>query len=162
MRSTAICASLVVLAALAAPVSGAEGKRTTLDIPRSVAALRAFALASLGRADEAWAEIAWAKGFPSPAPIFWVQLLARLAARDLEGAADIIAARDPVIGLRWREELLASLVLFVAHADVRSEAEAARLRGELRWARSLAPWVDAIAPGVVESFKQAAAEMEAA
>ena len=144
------------------PVEAAPGAAVPWDLARSLAAQRALALATLGRADEAWAEIAWAKGFPSSVYVFQVRWAIALADRDYAAAAAVVDARDPALALDLRFETLAELTRFLGLPASRTAPDAARLRGELRRDRSLVRWIDGMAPGLLTAFEQAAAETEAA
>ena len=146
---------------LVAPVAPADGKVAPWDLPRALAAQRAAALAVLGREDEAWAEIEWAKGFPTGYQVFRVLLLTRLHAGDHEGAARAVEARDPTFALFAADEILAKLARFVGRPSSRTVAAAARLRGELSRDPTLKRWVDVMAPGLLDAFERAAAETDA-
>lgn len=137
---------------LVAPVAPAAGAAVAWDMARILAAQRSFALAALGRGDEALAEIAWAQGFPTALAALRVRLLTHLVARDFEAAARVAAARDPAELIPVRDEVLADLAVFVGRARSRTEAESARLSAELRRDPALSRWIDAVAPGLTAAF----------
>jgi hypothetical protein len=142
---------------LVAPVDAVVGEKLDWDFARILAAQRAFALAALNRADEAWAEIEWAKGFPSGLAVFRVLLLTRLRARDYEGAAGAVEARDPAVILPLRDRALAEIARFVGRPASRNAETVARLRAEMCRDPALAPWIDAMAPRLLGAFERAAA-----
>jgi len=147
---------------LVAPVASATGRVASWDLPRVLASRRAMALAALGRADEAWAEIEWAQGFPTGYPVFCLLLLTRLQAGDHEGAARAVEARDPTFALPPADETLAKLARFVGRPSSRTVDAAARLRGELSRDPTLKRWVEVMAPGLLDAFERAAVETDAA
>jgi hypothetical protein len=146
---------------LAAPAAPAGGALPPWDLARILAAQRAFALAALGRADEAWAEVEWANGFPNTHTVFRVRVLSCLRARDYEGAARAVEARDASVALPARDEALAEMACFVGRPAARTAESASRLRAELRRDASLGAWVDAMAPKLLRAFERAAAELDA-
>jgi hypothetical protein len=147
---------------LPAPTAPEDGSPPSWDWSRILSAQRAFALAALGRVDDAWAEVEWAKGYPDGHTVFRVALLACLRAKDWAGAAEVVDARDPAVTLPVRDEALAEMARFLGRPALRTTAAAAVLRAELRRDRALAPWMDAMAPKVLRAFERAAAEVEAA
>ncbi len=144
------------------PAAPPKGQKPGWDFARVVAADRAYALAGLGRGDEAWAEIAWAQGFPDAFPIHRVALLTRLLADDFAGAARVFEKRDAAMLLPAHDELLGEMARFAGRPAARSVAEAARLRAELRRDPELTKWIEAVTPGLTAAFERAAAETEAA
>jgi hypothetical protein len=142
------------------PVPAAPGKEVAWDLARCLAAERAVALAALGRADEAWAEVAWAQGFPDPLPVFHVALAARLSARDYAGAASVVEAHASSLTLPARSQTLAEVACFVGRPSSRTLPDAGRLRAELRRDRDTVRWIEGLAPGLPAAFEEAAAETE--
>jgi hypothetical protein len=132
------------------------------DFPRILAAQRAFALAALGRDDEALAELAWANGFPTDLPRLRVRWVKRLRSGDWDAAAHFVEAWDPALVLSAREEVLVDLLRFVARPGTRSEPEAARLRAETRRLGDMPQWLEAVAPGLVAAFERTAREIQGA
>jgi hypothetical protein len=142
------------------PAAPAEGAPVPWDLQRALAAVRACALAARGRADEAWAEIEWANGLPANNPtVFRVRLLTRLRARDFDGAARAVEGRAAPLGAR--DEALAEIARFLGRPAERTRGAADRFRAELRRDPGLAPWVEALAPGVMAAFEVALAESAA-
>jgi hypothetical protein len=139
------------------PPPAPAGKAPRWDLQRQLSSLRAPALAALGRTDDAWAEVAWASGFPTGEPVFWVHVLAHLAARDWAGARAAVAARAADTPLAGRAEVLARMVDFVGQPGP-TAADAAQLRAELRWDPGLAAWIERAAPGLEGAFARAADE----
>jgi hypothetical protein len=147
---------------LPAPTVREDGSPPNWDLTRVLSAQRAFALAALGRVDDAWAEVAWAKGYPNGLTVLRVSLLAHLRAKDWAGAAEVVDARDPTVVLPVRDEVLAEMVRFLGRPASRTTAAAMVIRAELRRDRTLAPWMDAMAPKVLRAFERASAELESA
>jgi hypothetical protein len=137
----------------------------TWELPRLLSAQRASALAALGLTDEAWAEVAWANGYPAELTVLRVALLARLRRSDYEGAAAVIERRASNQALPPRDEALALMARFLGRPAARSAKTVAELRAEFRRDAGLETWVDAIAPGLRTAFESAAtgvAEVRAA
>jgi len=140
---------------VAPPSPPAADGAVSWDYPRAVAAQRSLALAALGRLDEARAEIAAANGFPNGLAPLRVRLVERLAVHDFAGAARLCEGCPPDLLLAARDEALFDLIRFVARGAARGEAEAARLRAELRRGGHLLAWIDAVAPGLMAAFDAA-------
>jgi hypothetical protein len=144
---------------VAPPSPPAADGTVAWDYPRALASQRSLALAALGRADEARAEIAAANGFPNALAPLRVKLVEKLRVHDFEAAARIVERCPDDVLLGARDEVLFDLIRFVARSAARGEAEAARLRAELRRGGSLLAWIDAVAPGLLNAFEAAAAGM---
>ncbi|MCA9588040.1 MAG: hypothetical protein KC657_22105 [Myxococcales bacterium] len=125
-----------------------------LLLPQLIAG-RAYALALMGKADEASAELAVLdESFPSFAYAatarLRVDLATALVARDLETAATLAATRTPELPLGLHEDLLADVSTAIAHPP-RTDAdrdERERVARELRDDEEVAAFVEAILPGV--------------
>lgn len=128
------------------------------DYPRILASQRALALAMLGRHDEAAAELAWSNGLLWEVLRLRVGVVKPLHEQDYAAATRMFEARDPAMWMAARDEVLGDLVRFVARPTARSEAEAARLRGELRRDALLTRWLAAMAPALEAAFDEAANE----
>lgn len=131
--------------------------------------LRAFALAVVGRTDEAEAELASiARGYPHyPRALFRVRLVQLVRAGRLADAAAHVESVAADLPLSLREELLADLVRAVAAPGGVTRAEAVRLADELAEDEGLRPWILGVAPGVLARFEgtdqvEDAAALEAA
>jgi hypothetical protein len=127
-----------------------------LLLPEIISA-RAGALAALGRADEAAAEIA---ALPPAYPFlararFRTELIALARRGDLAGAAKV-AARAPIdLPIGPRDELLRDVVRAAASPETAGSAEIERLRDELRAEPDHRAWLDAVAPGLLAAFDRA-------
>ena len=142
---------------VAQPAEPAPGATIAWDLVRIVTAQRSFALAVLGRDDEARAEIEWARGFPNGLAELRVRLVERLGVHDFEGALAVVEGRERELVLPAREEMLAEILRFAVSPAARGEPEAARIRGELARTPGLERWIEAVAPGLLDAVRVAAA-----
>lgn len=129
-------------------------------------ARRAFALAMLGRVDEASAELETLSRMQYPMlgrDMFVVRLLSLVRPALSKSASLAEAARwveqgaaDLPLGLR--EELLADLVRATAAPEAAGLGEIARLKDELRSYPQNKRWIEIVAPGLIARFEGAGEE----
>jgi hypothetical protein len=117
--------------------------------------LRAFALAVVGRADEAEAELATiAHGYPHyPRALFRVRLVQLARAGRLAEAAEQVDALAADLPLSLREELFADVVRAVGSPSGPTRAEAVRIGEELSDDPALRAWIASVAPRVLSAFE---------
>ncbi len=114
-------------------------------------ALRALALAALGRSDEANAEASLlAKECPgyvlAARARFSLSLMLAVRSGNLDVAAEVAKGRSPDLPLSIRDDMLADVVLAATTTVPAEERE--RIDAELRDDAELRAWVDAVAPGL--------------
>lgn len=139
------------LATLARSPGGGAG-HTDLLLPRLVAE-RAFALAALGRSQQADAELAaLATTYPTyahlTAAIFRTRLLSALRGLSTAAATELARERTPQLALSVHDEAMADAVLALESGNPR---ELARLHEELA-DPALARWLDYMVPGAREQI----------
>jgi len=129
---------------------------TDLLLPE-IGATRASALAALGRAGEATAEIAaLPPAFPYLARARFRTELISLARRGDFAAAAETAARAPAdLPIGPRDELLRDLVRATAQPETAGGGEIERLREELRSDPEERAWIEHVAPGLLGAFERA-------
>ncbi len=129
-------------------------RRETGLLAPDLIGLRAFALAVLGRAEEADAELASISGgYPHyPRALYRVRLVQELRAGRLAAAAAHVEALSGDLPLSLREELLSDLVRAIASPSGVTHAEAVRLADELASDEGSRAWIAAVAPGVLTAF----------
>ena len=120
---------------------------------------RAYMLAALGRADEAYAEL----GHLPPDYLFLdrmrfvVPLVALLAKGEIDAAGRLVDATSPDLGVGPRDELMRDLVHAVTSPTATGAAEIARLREELRDRDEHRRWIQKFAPTLLTRFEQTVA-----
>lgn len=140
------------LATLARSPGGGAG-HTDILLPKMVAE-RAFALAALGRSQQADAELAaLATTYPSyahlTAAIFRTRLLSALRGLSAAAASELARERTPQLPLSVEDETMADAVLALESGHPR---EIARLHQELGADPALARWLDYMVPGAREQI----------
>jgi hypothetical protein len=119
-----------------------------------------YALAALGKGDQATAELAsLVHDFPRYAFLSRTHLCVRMHlavhAGRLDEARSVARERTPDMPLTVRDETLADALVAI---EERAPEELARLERELREDAQLATWMDRVAPDVVREVRRLAAE----
>lgn len=119
--------------------------------------MRAAALAVLGRAEEAAAEIA---DLPETYPFlararFRTRLLALARRGNFEEAAKLAETAPPDLPIGPRDELLRDVVRAAVSPGAAGSAEIERLRDDLRESPESRAWLEGVAPGLLARFEQA-------
>lgn len=122
----------------------------SMTLTPAVVTLRGMALAAMGRAGEANAELATiarehATWSHRVAAELRIRLLLAIRGGDLEAARTIARERTPELPITLRDEALADLVLATAESGA-SRDEQERLDGELAEDMTTRSWIDAVAP----------------
>jgi hypothetical protein len=124
---------------------------------------RAYALAALGRATDADAEVeALARACPGyfalPAARLVVGLMNRAHQGDVRGAAGL-AEQLGDLPIGARDELVADLARAANDPEAAGPGEIERLAEELAVDREARGWIERVAPGVLAAFERARAAM---
>jgi hypothetical protein len=145
---------MVIAATHAASLLAGSNIAPNAALWAEIIAARSFALAALGRPDEADAELA---ALPPMYPhrgraVFRVRLAQLLGRNDLVSASAWVEGHAADLPLSVREELLADLARAVASPETAGLGELDRLREELRNAANRR-WIQAIAPRLLGAFE---------
>ena len=129
----------------------------------ALAAARAYALACLGRVDEAAAEMAL---IPADYVFldrtrFSVQLVGLVARGEMEAAGRLVEATPADLSIGPRDELVRDLVRAATAKEGAPHNEIARLRDELREDEESRRWIERVLPALLSAFERSAAAEDA-